>query len=108
MIRSLGLGWLAVGCATGCAIEPAPPCDVGWDDVGRGFTLEYCDACHAATATDRHGAPASVTFDTEAEAEAFADRIAARVDAGDMPPGGGVSDDDLDALAAWLDCVAAD
>ena len=94
-----------------CAAEPvgdsaAPACDpqVTWETFGRGFLTQHCDACHAASAADRRGAPASVTFDTEAEVEAWADAILARAagpDA-DMPPRGGVSEDDRVLLERWL------
>ncbi len=98
---------LAAGCAPEAADTAAAlPCGevVTWATFGEGFTRDYCQVCHASTAPDRHGAPASVTFDTEAEALALADRIRARAGglAPDMPPGGGVPEDELALLACWL------
>lgn len=79
---------------------------VTWDNFGAGFLTQHCTACHASSARDRHGAPADVTFDTEAEALAWSDRILARAagDAATMPPQGGVSNDDRTLLGIWLGC----
>jgi uncharacterized membrane protein len=102
-VRALVL-LVALGC------DGAPEGDTGacpsWQDTVRPVTIAYCDACHAATSRDRHEAPADVTFDTEAEAEAWAGRMLARVDANEMPPGGGLSDVERGDLAAWAACVA--
>lgn len=79
---------------------------VTWDNFGSAFLIQSCDACHAATAPDRQGAPESAVFDTEEQALALADRILARA-AGDeptMPPMGGVSEDDRTLLEIWLTC----
>lgn len=75
-------------------------------NFGRGFLTQHCEVCHAATTNDRHDAPETVTFDTEEEAWAQADRILARAagDAPTMPPQGGVTDDDRYLLEVWLSC----
>jgi len=77
-----------------------------WDTFGEALLIESCDGCHAATAVDRHDAPAEVTFDTKERAWAWAPRILARAtgDAPTMPPQGGVTDDDRTRLYWWLGC----
>ncbi len=85
------------------AEERAQP--VTWRLTAQPFLLTYCSACHAADSPNRFGAPAGVSFDTEAEAIAWGPRIRARtVELGDMPVGGGVIEEDLIAIEAWLDC----
>lgn len=86
---------------TGCAAAP----DVTWQGWGRGFMATYCDGCHAADAADRHGAPEGVSFDTLEEVRNQAARIEARtLDDQDMPPGGGIIEDDLWLLEVFLRC----
>ena len=98
-----GLGTpIATTGDTACATGP----DVTWQSWGRGFMATYCDGCHAADAADRHGAPASVTFDTLADVQDQAVRIRVRtLESRDMPPGGGVIEDDLWLLDAFLACA---
>jgi hypothetical protein len=107
-MRRFGVTFFALlGCAEPREeTDSALPCGefVTWATFGEGFTLNYCQVCHASTAPDRFGAPETITFDTEAEALALSDRILARatgVDA-DMPPGGGVPADHLILLECWL------
>lgn len=78
---------------------------VTWENFGSGFTTESCQACHASTATDRQGAPEAVVFDTEEDVLAHADSILGRViDTMDMPPQGGVTEDDRYLVEVWLSC----
>jgi uncharacterized membrane protein len=78
---------------------------VTWDGDIHGFFLSYCDACHAATSAERHGAPASVTFDTPQQVLAMAERVRVRtLEEQSMPVGGGVPSEDLARLRVWLDC----
>ena len=111
-------GLLCLGCseendtseplmATGpCAETPR----VTYANFGRGFMIEYCQGCHASTTVDRHGAPGEgdpggpVYFDTIEQAWSQADRILARALDETMPPGGGVTGDDLVRLEWWLTC----
>ncbi len=81
-----------------------------WATVGAPFMLTWCTPCHgpALAEEDRQGAPMGLDFDTHAKAVAMQARIQARVldSAGvsPMPPMGGPSDAELEALQAWLDC----
>lgn len=101
----------------GCGRDPYyPPEDTGsacddtlphatWDSFGEGFLLTHCQGCHASTATERYGAPEGVSFDTEAEARAWRERlIVVILDEETMPPAGGLTDDDRLLVAAWLYC----
>jgi mono/diheme cytochrome c family protein len=86
---------------TACGGAP----DVSWQGWGRGFMATYCDGCHAADTSDRHGAPEDVNFDTLDQLRAQAERVRVRtLENQDMPPGGGVIDDDLWLLDAFLAC----
>jgi hypothetical protein len=78
---------------------------VNWDNWGAGFFAGYCRTCHAAGTLDRHGAPESINFDTEAEARQFQDDVRRVVlENATMPVGGGVPDSDLATLDVFLRC----
>jgi hypothetical protein len=89
-----------------CQAEPAD-CDPAttWEGFSQGFFIEYCQGCHASAAPGRYGAPAEVTFDTQADVLAWRDRALARLTDDTMPPGGGVPSADLDRVTAWLACA---
>lgn len=103
-----GLAVLLTGCdrpapaaSADCADLPA----VTWDGWAHGFFLNYCTSCHSASAPDRHGAPAGMDFDSEAQVRAALATIRSSVvEAQTMPVGGGVLEDDLVLLGVWLDC----
>lgn len=83
------------------ACEAAPTCA----DWTEGFVTGRCQACHAGSAPERHGAPEGVTFDGCAQIVAQAEAIGRTVlDSGTMPPGGGVTDDERALLEDWLAC----
>lgn len=91
------------------AVDSGGPCAeapvVTWENFGAGFVTQHCQACHASTSPDRHGAPVAVVFDTEGDVQAWAARVHERaVVLGDMPPLGGVTDDDRQLLDLWLTC----
>lgn len=76
-----------------------------WTNWGAGFFATYCDSCHAADTPDRFGAPEGVSFDTLGEVRDWEQRIRVRVlDEATMPRGGGVYDEDLLLIEAFLDC----
>ena len=102
----LGLVLLA-GCAgsgddstgVGCARA------LTWQNFAAGFFASYCTSCHSINAADRHGATVGVDFDTEADIDASA--VQRVLDAGTMPPGGGLTDDDRTLITEWLSCAGA-
>ena len=104
--RAVWLLALSMACEervddTSACADPAPT----WDTWGDAFFAQWCDSCHASTSPNRYGAPEGVAFDSQEEALAWADRIEARVLVeATMPPGGGLTDEELDLLAAWLQC----
>jgi hypothetical protein len=74
-----------------------------------------CTSCHSSSLAGaaRGGAPAGVDYDTYEAAVANSDRGNSRIQAGTMPPGGGVSSTDLALFAAWVaggtpECSQAD
>ena len=77
-----------------------------YDNFGQGFLTENCQTCHASGSADRNSAPADVIFDTEGDVAAQADLILAMAtgDEPQMPPEGGVTDDDRSRLEIWLRC----
>jgi len=116
--RSIFLAVLSTAFGPACdqgAVEPImvePPdwCAEApvttWNNFGQGFLVENCQPCHASTSVDRHDAPESVTFDTPDEVADHRARILVKAtgDAPDMPPAGGVSEEDRARLEAWLLC----
>ena len=73
--------------------------------AGGKLFAENCQACHASAAADRNDAPEEVTFDDEDEALLWAPRILSRVvDLQDMPPQGGLTEDDRELVTYWLEC----
>lgn len=81
--------------------------EVTWSNWGEGFLLTHCSGCHARTNTDRRGAPEDVHFDTEEEAlERAASIVRVVLENQSMPPAGGILEDDLILLDAWLQCWA--
>jgi len=89
---------------TGLYEDPlAVDASLTWGSFGAGFFTTYCASCHSAAAANRRGAPDGVDFDAEADVIAWGARVRARVvDAGTMPLGGGVLDDDLALLDRYL------
>jgi hypothetical protein len=78
---------------------------VTWDSWGHGFFESYCDACHAAGAPDRHGAPDAAVFDDLAAVQAQVGPLrTVLLDEPSMPPGGGVTEADLARIADFLAC----
>lgn len=85
-----------------CAGAPS----VTWESHGQAILTQWCQPCHASTAANRHEAPESVTFDDEAEALAWGERILAVAtgDAPTMPPSMGLPEEDRYRLEIWLRC----
>lgn len=104
MRRVAWLGGLAAACASD------PPCPVTWDNYAEGFFVGYCETCHAEGSPNRHDAPDAVSFGTEADALRLgaAIRLAVLSDTPTMPPGGGLTPDELALLDDWLSCAEAE
>ncbi len=98
---------LLVGCAGSGDDSTASGCarDLTWQNFAAGFFASYCTSCHSTDAADRHGATVGVDFDSEAEVDVSA--VQRVLDAGTMPPGGGLTDDDLVLIDEWLGCAGA-
>ena len=64
-----------------------------------------CLGCHSITrqGADRNGAPVGVNFDTYADMVQWSDRALARILAGTMPPGGGVTEEEQSSFQTWVD-----
>jgi uncharacterized membrane protein len=84
-------------------------------EFGQPFFADYCTECHSVDAVDRHGAPKSVNFDTQAEIQEHATKIDAAAGSGPdasndwMPDGAAASfpsDGEREQLAEWLACGA--
>lgn len=75
-----------------------------WQNYADGFFRSYCLSCHSATAADRHEATVGVDFDTQAQVLDQLESIYLVIDGGAMPPGGGLTDDDLALIHEWLVC----
>jgi hypothetical protein len=77
-----------------------------WATTGHPLMLSWCTGCHSSQreGSDRHGAPADVNLDSLEGFSASAGRSLARMEAGTMPAGGGLSDPELRQLRAWVDC----
>ena len=90
--------------AASCVHDPA----VSWERGGEGFMTKHCTGCHGSLLPSelRNGAPVGVDFDSYEGVVTWADRIAARVldGVGSMPPGGGLTDEELGLLDEWLTC----
>ena len=104
--------WFLLACTDVVDSVPVEIEDTGspecgdFASVGQPFTLTYCSACHSPYVTDRRGAPEGVDLMALDDIRAHRERFAARVLEGTMPPGGGASVEEVDALVAWLDCGA--
>ncbi|MCA9516919.1 MAG: hypothetical protein KC635_18380 [Myxococcales bacterium] len=98
------------GGGAGVATERAAWCAeapvLSWDNFGHGFLLENCQPCHASTAADRHDAPTTVAFDSIERVRILKAKMLrmATGDAPEMPPAGGVSEEDRALLEVWLEC----
>ena len=78
---------------------------VTWDSWAKGTLTTHCQGCHASETPMTYGAPLNVNFDTQQETLQWLGRIKARVLVSqDMPPAGGLLEEELYLLQIWLDC----
>ena len=119
--------WLLLACKTDCPpgstlgddglcylsedtaapAEALPDCgNLTWQTAGQPYLLTYCTGCHSSGVTGewRREAPEGVDFETLAGAQAWSERIAARIEAGDMPPGGGAVAIHTERMLDWVAC----
>ena len=93
---------------TDTASTASEDCDASWNSWAAGFFTTYCTSCHHPESTNRYGAPDGVDFHSRDATLLRLDRVRARVLASqDMPLGGGVLNEDLVRLDAWLTCAGA-
>jgi len=88
---------------------PAGGTPLTYQNFGAGFFAQWCESCHAASSTNRNGAPPDVTFDTQAQIVQWKDRIYARAadDNTSMPLGpDGPDGTTRHQLGDWLACGA--
>ena len=91
------------GDDTGDVCASAEP--VTWNNWGDGFNTTWCQPCHSVSSPDRYGAPENVNFDTFEDVVTWQSAIRNTVlDAGTMPVGGGLTDEDRALLEDFLAC----
>jgi uncharacterized membrane protein len=114
----LAIAVLTTACSYGdptgavCPPTSAPT----YASFGQPFVTTYCTSCHSASSTNRHGAPGSQNYDTEAELVEHAAEIDEAAAKGPdalntfMPELGGTvvmkpSDADREMLGLYLACM---
>jgi uncharacterized membrane protein len=101
---------LAQGCGDGGDSLPQVDCSGTVPTYSQIKTtgLTKCTSCHASAlkTTARADAPASINFDTFADAKAEAKGAASEVNGGAMPPAGypKLSEEEKQALYKWALC----
>jgi uncharacterized membrane protein len=96
---------LLLAACDGPVCDRDPPLD--WDNWGEAFVSDFCLGCHSSlyAGVDRQDAPRGIDFNTYGDVLHWGDRIQARaVDAMDMPPAGGPSEEERRLLEEWLVC----
>jgi len=65
---------------------------------------QHCIRCHShiKTGAERNGAPPEVNFDTYESAVKSAQRANARIQAGTMPPDGGIAEEQHALFQKWI------
>ncbi len=80
-----------------------------YENFGQPFFAQWCESCHAASSTNRNGAPPGITFDTHAQIISWKDDVFAQAadDNTAMPVGpGGPDGATRHQLGDWLACGA--
>ena len=76
-----------------------------YEEWALGFFRGKCQACHASQVAERYGAPEAVSFDTYQEIMSWLPSIEHSVlQAGSMPPSGGVTEEEAELLQQWIAC----
>jgi len=100
----------------GCSDKDDPVSSTGGNGGNPQDTVTYtadiktvldsrCISCHASSlqGAARNGAPAGVNFDTYNAAVASGNRANVRIQAGTMPPAGGIPQSERDLFQQWID-----
>lgn len=69
--------------------------------------FDTCRNCHSSSATDRHGAPASLNFDTASEVLDEREEVLEEVSEEHMPPepyASSFTQDQRDEIMTWICC----
>ncbi len=114
---SIALVLFLAGCEGGEPTGATCPTDstLTYANFGENFMASYCTTCHGENATDRHGAPRLVNFDTIEEIRDRADEIDSAAGKGPnasndwMPAEESTAIPSLrerEQLAEWLACGA--
>jgi len=101
-----------VGCGGDEEEGTVVDCSVAtnWTTVGAPFVYTWCTPCHSPsleTLEDRQGAYPNINFGTYEDVVALSGAIENVIfedAANPMPPGGGPSPEELDAVAEWIAC----
>lgn len=112
---SLALAACFGGDPTGSSCPTTNP--PTYANFGQSFFQTYCTSCHSASSTNRHGAPGSQNYDSEADIIKHADDIDTEAAAGpdatntSMPELGGTvtmkpTKAEREMLGQYLACVA--
>jgi len=77
---------------------------VTWCEVGPIFTT-VCTQCHSVSnqGDARNGAPPEINFDTYSDAVDNLDRANVNIQAGTMPPTGGIPPEERNLIQWWVD-----
>ena len=92
------------GTAVDCSVA------TNWTTVSAPFLYTWCTPCHSPsleTLEDRQGAYQNINFGTYEDVVALSGAIENVIfedAANPMPPGGGPSAEELDAVAEWIAC----
>lgn len=99
--------WLFIACTSTKTIDTGLCVHTPtYDDWTKGFLDGKCQSCHSSATTNRHGAPAEITFDGENEAIYWSKDIHRSVlEEQRMPPSGGITDVEYQLLEEWISCV---
>ena len=108
--NALGGGGGNIGAGTGGDPGYDPECDESMPTYDQVTVFAKCMNCHSSSkmTAERKGAPAEVNFDTKSAADASANRAAAMVKSGAMPPrstGLILTDMERQKLFAWAKCA---
>ena len=99
--------WFLLACTQ--QTEETCESQYSYEYEGHALIRTYCTSCHSQhlQGEKRYGTPPGIDFDTLEGIRQWSTSSAHRVfDLKDMPPGGGMSDQDREILASWLRCNA--